>query len=281
MTIKKNIVRFSKMHGLGNDFMLVDNIENNFFFSSQLVKKWSNRYQGVGFDQLLIIQNKKFSEADFHYCIINSDGTEAEQCGNGARCIAYYLFIIKNKKNKICISTKNRYLYLEYLYKNFMKINMGCPIFSPSKIPFLYHKIKFYYDIKIDNINYKISVVSMGNPHCVILVNNINDNLIQKIGYQVATHPLFPEGVNVGFMQIISKNKILLRVYERGVGETKSCGTGACAAAVIGIRNNLLCNSVTVFLSGGQLEIIWKGGLNDNVYMSGEAVHVYDGILKY
>lgn len=246
------------------------------------MRQWSDRHAGVGFDQLLILQKSNCLQARYYYRIINADGKEVEQCGNGARCIAYYLFIIKKiQKNKICIRTKKRYLYLEHLHKNFMKIDMGRPLFSPCQLPFLYNDIKLYYSIKIDKKIYKISIVSMGNPHCIIQIKDINDNLIQKIGYQLSIHSLFPEGVNVGFMQVISEKKIFLKVYERGVGETKSCGTGACAAVVTGIRNKLLCNTVDVFLSGGQLQVTWRGGLKDPVYMSGEATHVYDGVLKY
>lgn len=231
---------------------------------------------------MLILQKKNCCHASYYYRIINSNGIEVEQCGNGARCIAYYLFIIKKiKKNKICVRTKNRYLYLEHVHTNVMKVDMGKPIFSPEQIPFLDRNIQLYYSINIDKIDYKVSVVSMGNPHCVILVNDIEDLFIKKIAHKISTHSLFPQEVNVGFMKIISKTEILLKVYERGVGETKSCGTGACAAVVIGIRNKLLYNRVRVYLPGGKLIITWTGCLDDEVYMSGEAAHVYDGRLKY
>lgn len=221
------------------------------------------------------------SYIDYNYRIINSNGLEVEQCGNGARCIAYYLFLKENIKKKICISTKNRYLYLQYLNKNFIRVNMGKPLFHPKSIPFLQHSECLYYFININNKSYKISIVSMGNPHCIIIVNSVCDKLIKEIGYLLSKHSLFPNGVNVSFMRIISKNKIFLNVYERDVGETKACGTGACAAVVTGIRNNLLDNNVIVTLPGGKLKIQWNGGKNDSVYMLGEAVHVYDGYLQY
>ncbi|VFP81662.1 Diaminopimelate epimerase [Buchnera aphidicola (Cinara curvipes)] len=282
MLLKKNTIFFSKMHGLGNDFVLIDSTKYNFFFSSKLIQKWSNRFLGIGFDQLLIIQKSVSKKAHFHYRIFNSNGKEVEQCGNGARCIAYYLFIKRKiRKKKICVSTKNRYLFLEHVVKNIFKINMGEPIFLPKKIPFLQKNTQLYYSIYIDKRKYLISVVSLGNPHCVIQVENIDNFPVQEIGFKISKYFLFPEGVNVGFMQIISKRKILLRVYERHVGETQACGSGACAAVAIGINNKILYNSVTVKLLKGKLKIFWDGVLEHSLYMSGEAVHVYDGIITY
>ncbi|VFP79381.1 Diaminopimelate epimerase [Buchnera aphidicola (Cinara curtihirsuta)] len=282
MLLKKNTIFFSKMHGLGNDFVLIDSTKYNFFFSSKLIKKWSDRFLGIGFDQLLIIQKSASKKAHFHYRIFNSNGIEVEQCGNGARCIAYYLFLKRKiSKKKICVSTKNRYLFLEHVVKNIFKINMGEPIFSPKKIPFLQKNTQLYYNIYIDKKKYLISVVSLGNPHCVIQVENIHSFPVQEIGLKISKYFLFPEGVNVGFMQIISKRKIFLRVYERHVGETQACGSGACAAVAIGINNKILYNSVTVKLLKGKLKIFWDGILEHSLYMSGEAVHVYDGIITY
>ncbi|VFP81285.1 Diaminopimelate epimerase [Buchnera aphidicola (Cinara kochiana kochiana)] len=282
MFFKKNTVFFSKMHGLGNDFVLIDSIKNNFFFSSQLIQKWSHRYLGIGFDQLLILQKSICQQADFHYRIFNSNGLEVEQCGNGARCIAYYLFIKKKiNKKKVCVSTKNRYLFLEHVNNNIFKVDMGEPIFTPKYIPFTYTTAQLYYSVTIDQKKYIFSVVSMGNPHCVIQVDDITTVKVNKIGLQLSQHILFPEGVNVGFMQILSKKKILLRVYERHVGETQACGSGACAAVAAGIRNKNLTNHVTVILQQGCLKIDWTGFLGHKLYMSGEAQHVYDGIIHY
>ncbi|VFP78399.1 Diaminopimelate epimerase [Buchnera aphidicola (Cinara cuneomaculata)] len=282
MFLKKNIIFFSKMHGLGNDFILIDSSKNNFFFSSELIKQWSNRHLGVGFDQLLVLQSSQGRPADFHYRIFNSNGIEVEQCGNGARCIAYYLFIIKKiDKKKICVSTKNRYLFLEHIYKNIFKVDMGRPIFIPSQIPFTHTMNKIHYSVIIDKKKYVFSVVSMGNPHCVIQVDDLKNFKVNDIGLKLSQHILFPQGVNVGFMQILSKKKILLRVYERHVGETKACGSGACAAVAIGIRNSILDNHVTVILQQGILKIDWTGVLKNHLYMSGEAHHIYDGVINY
>lgn len=281
MLLKKNSVFFSKMHGLGNDFVLID-ASKNFFLSSTLIHQWSNRFLGIGFDQLLVIQPPICSRAHFHYRIFNSNGAEVEQCGNGARCLAYYLFL-KKKINKkiICVSTKNRYLFLEHVKKNFFKVDMGKPVFLPQSVPFLKKKIKCHYSIFIDQNEYIISVVSLGNPHCVVQVKNINDVPVDVIGLKLSQHFLFPQGVNVGFMQILSKKKILLRVYERHVGETQSCGSGACAAVAIGIKNKILSNNVTVKLLHGQLKISWDNRLEHSLYMTGEATHVYDGTIEY
>uniref|UniRef100_A0A451DFU9 Diaminopimelate epimerase n=1 Tax=Buchnera aphidicola (Cinara pseudotsugae) TaxID=2518978 RepID=A0A451DFU9_9GAMM len=282
MFLKKNVIFFSKMHGLGNDFVLIDSTQYDFFFSSQLIKKWSDRCLGIGFDQFLVLQRPICMQASFYYRIFNSNGMEVEQCGNGARCIAYYLFLKKKiNKKKICVGTKNRYLFLEHVKNNIFKIDMGEPIFTPKNIPFLCTSEQSSYSIIIHGINYLIYVVTIGNPHCVIQVDDIEHINVKKIGSELSTHSLFPEGINVGFMQIVSKKKILLRVYERHVGETNACGSGACAAVAIGIRNKTLSNNVVVTLLYGQLTISWSGFSGHSLYMSGEAVHVYDGIIAF
>lgn len=281
MLLGKNKLIFTKMHGLGNDFIVIDSTKNKFFFSTILVKKWSNRFFGIGFDQLLIIEKSICQKVDFNYRIINSNGIEVEQCGNGARCIAYYLSLKKKIfKKKICIKTKNRFLNLEILKKNLIKVNMGKPLFSITDIPFLYKKCQQIYSIKLSIGLVHFFVVSMGNPHCVIQVSNLDIYPVKKIGKELSNHPLFPNGVNVNFMQIMSSDKIKLRVYERDVGETLSCGSGACASVSIGILHNFLHHDVMVSLPGGQLYISWKG-MGKNLYMVGEAAYVYDGVLYY
>ncbi|VFP86276.1 Diaminopimelate epimerase [Buchnera aphidicola (Cinara pseudotaxifoliae)] len=282
MFLKKNVVFFSKMHGLGNDFVLIDSTQHDFFFSPQLIKKWSNRYLGIGFDQFLVLQRSNCVQASFFYRIFNSNGLEVEQCGNGARCVAYYLFLKKKiSKKKICVRTKNRYLFLEHIRDNIFKIDMGEPVFTPKNIPFLCISEQLNYTIMIHGINYLIYVVTIGNPHCVIQVDDIKSINVEKIGRALSVHSSFPEGVNVGFMQILSKKKILLRVYERHVGETYACGSGACAAVSVGILNKMLSNNVTVVLLHGKLTISWNGLPGSSLYMSGEAVHVYDGVITH
>ncbi|CAL4044093.1 diaminopimelate epimerase [Buchnera aphidicola] len=269
---------FSKMHGLGNDFMVIDNIRQNMVnITSKLIFNLSNRNLGVGFDQLLLVNKSNDSTIDFYYRIFNADGSEVEQCGNGARCFAYFVYLKGlTKKNRIFVSTSTKRMELEIINHNQIKVNMGEPIFDPLLIPFLWMEKKKYYSIKILNKNLLFSIVSIGNPHCVIIVKNLHTYPVESIGSLISNHTLFPEKINVGFMEIINSNHIALRVYERGVGETQACGSGACAAVAIGINNQLLSERVKVSLSGGDLYINWKG-LDNDMYMTGPAIHVYDG----
>lgn len=229
----------------------------------------------------MIIEKSSSNNVDFNYRIINANGTEVEQCGNGARCLGYYLYIKKKIfKKKICLQTKNRYLYLERLQKNIIKVNMGIPLFHPSDIPFVSNIFKNFYTVKLSVGFVKFSIVSMGNPHCLIYVTDIKKYPINIVGLELSKHALFPQGVNVNFMQIISRNKVFLRVFERHVGETQACGSGACGSVALGIIHNMLDNKVLVNLPGGELNILWKG-IGYNLYMSGSATYVYDGTLYY
>lgn len=276
---------FSKMHGLCNDFVIVDCVkQKNLFFSPKIIQNLANRNTGIGFDQLLIVEpSNPNHKCDFNYRIFNANGKEVEQCGNGARCIAIFLYLKGLiKKRKIKIHTKKGYIFLNIKKNNFVCVNMGIPKFHPKDIPFYSktNKIKNFYKIKLKN--YKqifFNVVSLGNPHCVIKVNKINNDEIKTIGPLIEKHKKFPEGVNVGFLEKINKNKINLRVYERGVGETKACGSGACAAVAVGIRKGILSNNVSVNLLGGVLNIFWKG-LGHPIFMTGPATYIYDGNIN-
>lgn len=277
-------MKFAKMHGLSNDFVIIDSTKKKeFFISSEIIQQISNRYTGIGFDQLLLIESKKDikKEYDFNYRIFNSNGKEVEQCGNGARCVA--IFLKKNnltKKNTIKLNTKKGIILVNIKKNNLVSVDMGEPKFSPKEIPFINknNEIKNYYNIYIKEKIIKLGIVSLGNPHCLIETRNLNDLQIDKIGSLIENHKLFPKKVNVGFMEKIDINNINLRVYERGCGETKSCGTGACAAVAIGIKRGLLNNKVKVHLPGGFLEIFWNGPGN-SIFMTGEASHVYDGVI--
>lgn len=183
-------------------------------------------------------------------------------------------------KKKIVLKTKKQYLYLKILKNNFVQVNMGIPKFSPQAVFYNFPKNQLYYKIKILDIVYNMSIVSLGNPHCIILVKNLKNFPVYEIGSKLSTHKSFSQGVNVGFVEIVNSEKIYLRVYERHVGETEACGSGACAAVAVGIRNLLLGNIVEVILPGGILKIFWKGNKNF-LYMTGPATHVYDGILSY
>jgi diaminopimelate epimerase len=273
-------VQFSKMHGLGNDFMVIDNVTQNVFFSKEKIQQLANRNFGIGFDQLLMVEPPYDPEQDFHYRIFNADGSEVEQCGNGARCFARF---VKQKglinRNKIVVSTKAGKMVL-YLEKDGqVTVNMGKPDFVPANIPLKANKQENTYILRLDDKTLFCGAVSMGNPHWVIEVENVDTADVLDIGPLVESHERFPERVNVGFMQIINESHIRLRVFERGSGETLACGSGACAAVAIGQIQGKLSKDVRVDLPGGTLRIRWPGP--DSVLkMTGPAEHVYDGQIN-
>ena len=269
------------MHGLENDFMVVNTLNQNFFFTKRLIQSLSNRYTGVGFDQLLIIEKSNVKNIDFHYRIFNSNGSEVEQCGNGARCFARFVFDKKlTLSKKIVVSTKNRIMEMKIKDKKNILVNMGSPEFDPKKIPCLALYKKNSYSLKMNSKKIFFGAVSLGNPHCVITVDNISKVNVKKIGSYLESHSFFPNKVNVGFMQIVNRNFILLRVFERDVGETRSCGSGACAAVSIGIKQKKLSSPVKVQLLGGDMVI--KFDIKENIiYMIGPAKKIYDGVIHY
>ncbi|CAL4043971.1 Diaminopimelate epimerase [Buchnera aphidicola (Tetraneura ulmi)] len=270
---------FSKMESLGNDFMVVDMTFKKYHFSTNEIVHLSNRNYGVGFDQLLLIEKSKLNNIDFFYRIFNANGEEVEQCGNGVRCFCFFLYKKKIIKKRIISVMTSKIKMICKILDNFeILVNMGKPNFIPKKIPFLANEEKKIYSLKIFEEKVYFSVVSIGNPHCVLIVNEIDTYNVKKIGSILEKHNLFPNKVNVGFFQILSRNKIILRVYERGVGETKSCGSGACAAVAVGIIRGLLDSKVSVILEGGVIKIFWKG-LGHSLFMSGPANHVYDGLI--
>jgi len=273
-------VQFSKMHGLGNDFMVIDNVTQNVFFSKEKIQQLANRNFGIGFDQLLMVEPPYDPEQDFHYRIFNADGSEVEQCGNGARCFARF---VKQKglinRNKIVVSTKAGKMVL-YLEKDGqVTVNMGKPEFEPANIPLKANKQENTYILRVGESTLFIGSASMGNPHCVMEVDDVDTANVAEIGPLVEKHERFPEGVNVGFMQIINESHIKLRVFERGSGETLACGSGACAAVAIGQIQGKLGKDVRVDLPGGSLRIRWPGPDNE-LKMTGPAEHVYDGHIN-
>lgn len=270
-------IRFSKMHGLGNDFMVIDAVTQRVFLNPKTICKLSDRHFGIGFDQLLVVEPPFDPDMDFHYRIFNADGGEVQQCGNGARCFARFVRLKGlTTKRTIAVSTMSGKIILDVDNNELVIVNMGAPIFNPPKIPFRAQKFEKTYILQANDQNLFCGVVSMGNPHCVIEVPNIKTAAIEELGPILESHERFPERVNVGFMQIISRNEINLRVYERGAGETMACGTGACAATVVGITQGKLDKNVLVHLPGGDLKITWEGG-ESPVMMKGPAEHVYDG----
>ena len=268
-------INFTKMHGLGNDFIVINSLDNSFDKNLINIIELANRHTGIGFDQLLIVESSSRSEIDFRYRIFNSDGEEVQQCGNGARCFALYVFEKKLTKNKkLHVETLNGDIELIINNASSVTVNMGKPVFTPSKIPAILDSqcIRCTIDGK------EIGVLSMGNPHAVILAKSIENLEIDKTAKDIQNSGYFPEGVNVGFMQINSPYSISLRVYERGVGETQACGTGACAAVVYGVENDLLDNTVCVSLPGGDLEINYEKG--SKVFMTGPAEFVFEGSIE-
>ncbi|HHF3044090.1 diaminopimelate epimerase [Vibrio diabolicus] len=271
---------FSKMHGLGNDFMVVDCITQNVFFSQDLIRRLADRHTGVGFDQLLVVEAPYDPETDFHYRIFNADGSEVEQCGNGARCFARFVRL-KGLTNKysISVSTKKGKMILNIEDDGEVTVNMGVPEFEPNKIPFKAKQKEKTYIMRAGEKTLFCGVVSMGNPHVVTVVDDVDTADVDTLGPLLESHERFPERVNAGFMQVVSRDHIRLRVYERGAGETQACGSGACAAVAVGILQGLLDENVKVSLPGGELRIAWQGP-GKPLFMTGPTTHVFDGQLS-
>lgn len=272
------LVNFSKMHGLGNDFVVIDNLTQNVFFSKEKIRQLADRNFGVGFDQMLLVEPPYDPDQDFHYRIFNADGSEVSQCGNGARCFGRF---VKMKglinRNKIVVSTKAGRMVLYIENDGQVTVNMGKPKFKPSEVPLRANKQESTYVERIADTTVFFGAVSFGNPHCVLEVEDIDTAPVETLGAEIEVHDRFPEGVNVGFMQILNPGHIKLRVWERGVGETLACGSGACAAAVVGQMQDKLGKEVQVDLPGGTLKIRYtKDG---PVKMTGPAEHVFDGSL--
>ena len=274
------LIDFSKMHGLGNDFMVVDGVTQKVFYNNDVIKKLADRHFGIGFDQLLLVEPPYDPELDFHYRIFNADGSEVEQCGNGARCFARFVRLkgLINR-DRIAVSTARGRISLQLEGENQVTVNMGVPQFEPGKIPFRAQKAEKTYLLRAQEHTVMCGGVSMGNPPCVIEVPSVADAPVETLGAIMERHERFPERVNVGFMEMVNATEIRLRVFERGVGETRACGTGGCAAAAIGRRQGELKERVTVSLPGGKLTIAWKGP-GQPVYMTGPAEHVFDGQIE-
>ncbi|MAD02582.1 diaminopimelate epimerase [Pseudoalteromonas shioyasakiensis] len=271
------LVNFSKMHGLGNDFVVIDNITQNVFLSRDQIKKLADRHFGIGFDQLLMVEAPYSPDLDFHYRIFNADGNEVEQCGNGARCFARFVRMKGlTNKHKISVSTKSGNLTLYIEKDGQVTVNMGHPNFEPNKIPFKASKRELTYILRTEEHTVFSGAVSMGNPHCVLEVDDIHTAEVTTLGPLLENHERFPQRANVGFMQVISQDHIKLRVWERGVSETLACGTGACAAVVVGQIQSKLASTVQVDLPGGSLQVRWQGE-GHPVRMTGPAEHVFDG----
>jgi len=272
-------MQFSKMHGLGNDFMVVDAVTQNVYFSPELIRRLADRHTGVGFDQLLVVEPPYDPELDFHYRIFNADGGEVAQCGNGARCFARFVRMKSlTNKREILVSTQTGRMVLTITDDELVRVNMGEPDFDPQVVPFRATKMEKTYIMRVVEQTVLCGVVSMGNPHCVIQVDDVDSAPVGSLGPVLESHERFPERANIGFMQILDPAHIRLRVYERGAGETQACGSGACAAVAVGIQQGVLAEQVAVDLPGGRLQIGWKGPGNP-LFMTGPATHIYDGFI--
>jgi diaminopimelate epimerase len=276
---------FTKMHGLGNDFVVINAISQTVDLTPDQIRFIADRHRGVGCDQLLLVEPPESDEVDFNYRIFNADGGEVGQCGNGARCFAKY--VVNNglaDKNELSIETTSGTTQLTLEADGQVTVDMGAPRFNPADIPIDAEVAAERYPLSVDGQQIKIGAVSMGNPHAVIdvaslEVANINDAPVAELGPKIESHPHFPERVNVGFMQVVARDQIQLRVFERGAGETLACGTGACAAVAVARTWGMVDDDVSVDLPGGRLLIRWQGGASP-VLMTGPAETVYEGTIS-
>ena len=274
------LMKFTKMHGLGNDFVVIDAVTQNVRMTGSMARRLADRKTGIGCDQVLVVEPPSDPQIDFNYRIFNCDGAEVEQCGNGARCLARFVHDRQlTGKTSIKVKTCNRVLSLNLIGKNQVEVDMGIPDLNPAALPFDAREKAMLYDIEVAGNNEKIFAVSMGNPHAVLTVDDIASAPVAQLGAALESHPRFANRVNVGFMQIVDRSEIKLRVFERGVGETEACGTGACAAAVAAIQQQLVDDSVTVKLTRGFLEIDWKGE-GHPLIMTGPATTVFHGRIR-
>jgi len=271
---------FTKMHGLGNDFVVIDAINQVVSLSAEQIRFIADRHFGVGCDQLLLVEAADRPGVDFRYRIFNSDGGEVEQCGNGARCFVRFVHDKGlTQKNPITVSTNTGIIELTEQEDGQVTVNMGIPRFEPKDIPFIAEQRADRYEVALPSQTVEIGAVSMGNPHAVLLVDDVRQAPVIQLGPLLESHNRFPRRVNVGFMQIIDTLNINLRVFERGVGETQACGTGACAAVAVGRKWGLLQEQVNVNLPGGQLMIQWAGE-GEPVWMTGPAESVFEGRIS-
>jgi diaminopimelate epimerase len=273
-------IKFTKMHGAGNDFVMIDGVRQDIQLTPEQLRLLANRHFGVGCDQVLIVEKAQNKDADFRYRIFNSDGGEVEQCGNGARCFMRFVHDQKlTSKREILVETRGGLISPRIEQDGRITVNMGPPVFDPALVPFNGGSGAASEALEVAGKTLEISALSMGNPHAVQIVADVERAPVEKLGPLIEQHPRFPRHVNAGFMQIMDRHSLRLRVYERGAGETLSCGTGACAAAVSGIRRDLLDSPVNVATRGGVLTVTWDGD-GQPVLMTGPAISVFTGEIN-
>lgn len=270
-------LRFTKMQGIGNDFVMIDAVSQKINLNAEKARKLADRHFGVGCDQILIVEPPRTEQADFRYRIFNCDGSEVENCGNGARCFAVF---VRHRgltaKTTIRVETAAGELVLHVEDDGQVTVNMGQPELEPAKIPFTAEQRDTTYTLTSNHGEHHISAVSMGNPHCVSIVDDVDTFDVLNIGATLEQHPRFPKKVNAGFLQIIDRQHAKLRVFERGAGETMACGTGACAAMVAARLRGLLDSQAQITLPGGSLQLSWEGE-GKPVMMTGPATIVFHG----
>lgn len=273
-------LKFTKMHGAGNDFVVIDGVRQEVYLTPEQLRFLADRHFGIGCDQILLVKKSNNEEADFRYLIFNADGGEVEQCGNGARCFVRFVHDHKlTGKREIVVETKSGLISPRLENDGRVTVNMGAPILEAARIPFDSDSGAVIQALEVKGATLQITAVSMGNPHAVTVVEDAEKADVATLGPLVENHPRFPKRVNAGFMQIVDRSHIKLRVYERGAGETMSCGTGACAAVVAGILRGLLDNQVQVATHGGVLTIAWEG-VGKPVLMTGPAITVFEGEIN-
>jgi diaminopimelate epimerase len=277
-------LKFTKMQGVGNDFVVLDGIGQKVALTPELARRIADRHFGFGCDQILVVERPQAAGADFRYRIWNADGSEVEQCGNGARCFVRF---VRDKglsvKDEICVQTRSGLITPRLEPDGAVTVNMGAPLFAPGRIPFVSDSAAVVQPLEVGGSIVQITAVSMGNPHAVQVVEDLDAAPVATQGPLIEYHPRFPQRVNAGYMQVMDRGRIRLRVWERGAGETLACGTGACAAVVSGIRRGLLDPTVAVDTRGGRLTIRWEGAENDlnwPVWMTGPAVTVFEGEIQ-
>ncbi len=271
---------FTKMHGQGNDFVVIDGVRRAVALTRDQVRAIADRHFGIGCDQLLLVEKPQSADNDFRYRIWNSDGGEVEQCGNGARCFARFVLDQGlTSRREMRVETASGVITPRVEASGLVTVDMGPPRFDPAEIPFITPGVQPTYTLYIEGAPVELSVLSMGNPHAVQVVADAERAPVATQGPLIEHHPAFPQRVNAGYMQVLARDHVMLRVWERGAGETLACGTGACAAAVAGIRRGLLDGEVRVTTHGGDLAIRWPGA-SLPVMMTGNAVHVFDGEIE-
>ncbi|MCP4875644.1 MAG: diaminopimelate epimerase [Gammaproteobacteria bacterium] len=274
-------MKFAKMHGLGNDFVVIDAINQRFDARPELVKSWADRFDGIGFDQMLIVEKPLSDAAVFSYRIYNADGGEVSQCGNGARCFARF---VREQGltdlDVIPVETNTGLLKLEAIDSTHYRVDMGVPQFEPADIPLRAEQREDLYNTEFDGREISFSALAIGNPHMVIQVIDVKNAELETMGPYFEAHMMFPERANIGFMQVIDRETFKLRVFERGVGETLACGSGACAAMSVGVQLGLLDANAKAILLGGELNLEWQGNANP-VMMTGATAMVYQGEIEY